>query len=122
MGAWREYDGDARVNPTGTLLDGSTVNGPADLRKALMGYSELFVETMTEKLFTYALGRELAYFDMPTIRSIIHEAEENDYRFSDLVRGIVTSEQFTKRVKGGTDSMAVLAPENNSQVKNLPEA
>ncbi len=122
VGAWREYDGDARVNPTGTLLDGSTVNGPADLRKALMGYSELFVETMTEKLFTYALGRELAYFDMPTIRSIIHEAEENDYRFSDLVRGIVTSEQFTKRVKGGTDSMAVSAPENNSQVQNLPEA
>ncbi len=122
VGAWREYDGDARVNPTGTLLDGSTVNGPADLRKALMGYRELFVETMTEKLFTYALGRELAYFDMPTIRSIIHEAEENDYRFSDLVRGIVTSEQFTKRVKGGTDSMAVSAPENNSQVQNLPEA
>ena len=122
VGAWREYDGDARVNPTGTLLDGSTVNGPADLRKALMGYSELFVETITEKLFTYALGRELAYFDMPTIRSIMHEAEENDYRFSDLVRGIVTSEQFTKRVKGEADSMAVTAPEDNSQVQNLPEA
>jgi len=122
VGAWREFDGDTRVDPSGTLLDGSEVNGPADLRNALMGYKELFVETMAEKLMTYALGRELEYFDMPTVRSIIHNAAENNYRFSDLVRGIVTSEQFTKRVKGGSEAFAVSDPIKETVIDDAPEA
>ncbi len=119
VGQWREYDGDSRVDPSGILLDGSRLNGPADLRKALVGYSELFVETMTEKLMTYALGRELEYFDMPTVRSIIRQAEEHDFRFSSLVKGIINSDQFNKRVKSGSEEMA---GRNNSQTNNAPEA
>ncbi|MDG1851418.1 MAG: DUF1592 domain-containing protein [Gammaproteobacteria bacterium] len=99
IGAWREYDGDSKVNPSGTLLDGTELNGPSDLRNALMSYSELFVETLTEKLMTYALGRELEYFDMPTMRSIVREAENEDYRFASIIKGIVTSDQFLYRVK-----------------------
>jgi hypothetical protein len=106
VGQWREFDGDSRVNPSGTLLDGTEMNGPADLRRALIGYSDLFVETMTEKLMMYALGRELEYFDMPTVRSIMGNAEMGSYRFSALVKGIVTSEQFTKRVKSDPNSLA----------------
>lgn len=108
VGQWREYDGESRVDPSGTLLDGSTLNGPADLRDAMVRYSDLFVETVTEKLMTYALGRELEYFDMPTVRSIMRNAETEDYRFSDLVRGIVFSDQFRKRVKTGNEEMAGL--------------
>ena len=99
VGAWREYDGDSKVNPSGTLLDGTELNGPSDLRNSLMSYSELFVETLTEKLMTYALGRELEYFDMPTMRSIVREAEKEDYRFASIIKGIVTSDQFLYRVK-----------------------
>jgi hypothetical protein len=106
VGQWREFDGESRVNPNGVLLDGTEMNGPADLRRALMEYSELFVETMTEKLMMYALGRELEYFDMPTVRSIIGNAEMGNYKFSALVKGIVTSEQFMKRVKSDTNSLA----------------
>jgi hypothetical protein len=106
VGQWREFDGESRVNPHGVLLDGTEMNGPADLRRALMEYSELFVETMTEKLMMYALGRELEYFDMPTVRSIIGNAEMGNYKFSALVKGIVTSEQFMKRVKSDTNSLA----------------
>jgi hypothetical protein len=116
------------VDPSGTLLDGSTLNGPADLRKALVGYSELFVETVTEKLMTYALGRELEYFDMPTVRSIMRAAEANDYRFSALVRGIINSDQFTKRVKSGGENVAAttateaVANQRQSAALNTPEA
>ncbi len=99
VGAWREYDGDSKVNPSGTLLDGTELNGPSDLRNSLLSYSELFIETLTEKLMTYALGRELEYFDMPVVRSIVREAEAEDYRFAAIVRGIVTSEQFLNRIK-----------------------
>lgn len=99
VGAWREYDGESKVNPSGTLLDGTDLNGPSDLRNSLMNYSELFIETLTEKLMTYALGRELEYFDMPAVRSIVREAENEDYRFASIVKGIVTSDQFLYRVK-----------------------
>ena len=58
-----------------------------------------FVQTLTEKLMTYALGRALTHTNMPTVRRIVREAAENDYRFSDLVWGIVNSTQF--RMKGG---------------------
>jgi len=109
VGQWREYDGDSKVDPTGTLLDGSAVRGPADLRKALVGYSELFVETMTEKMLTYALGRELEYYDMPTVRAIIRDAEQTDYRFSSLVSGIINSDQFTKRIKSTSENEDDLA-------------
>ena len=121
VGEWREYDGDSKVDPSGTLLDGSTLSSPADLRKALMRYSDLFVETVAEKLMTYALGRELEYFDMPTVRSIMHNAESEDYRFSALVRGIINSDQFTKRVKSGADTENV-ASRHADSVQTKPEA
>jgi len=124
VGQWREFDGDSRVDPSGTLLDGSTIRGPADLRKALVGYSELFVETFTEKLMTYALGRELEYHDMPTVRAIMRSAEASDYRFSTLVRGIINSDQFKKRVKSGphNDAEETVAAKPGQASLNTPEA
>jgi len=124
VGQWREFDGDSRVDPSGTLLDGSTIRGPADLRKALVGYSELFVETFTEKLMTYALGRELEYHDMPTVRAIMRSAEASDYRFSTLVRGIINSDQFKKRVKSGphNDVEETVAAKPGQASLNTPEA
>jgi len=119
VGQWREFDGQSPVDPTGMLLDGTIMKGPADLRKALVRYSDLFIETVTEKLMTYALGRELEYFDMPTVRSIIRNAEASEYRFSDLVRGIIFSDQFTRRIKGGSEAMADL---QTSSKRAQPEA
>jgi len=120
VGEWREYDGDSKVDPSGVLLDGSMLDGPSDLREALVRYSDLFVETVTEKLMTYALGRELEYFDMPTVRGIMRNAESNDYRFSALVRGIINSEQFTMRVKSG-DEMEEVASHGDAAL-TTPEA
>jgi hypothetical protein len=99
IGAWRERDGDSAVDATGVLVDGTAVGSPADLRTALMTRSELFVTTLTEKLLTYALGRAVEYHDMPTVRSVMHAAEPDGYRFAALVQNIVQSPQFTQRVK-----------------------
>jgi hypothetical protein len=73
------------------------VNGPDDLRNALLKHPEQFVQTFTERLLTYALGRTLDYRDMPAVRKIVHEAKRDDWRFDSIVWQIVTSEPFQIR-------------------------
>jgi hypothetical protein len=101
VGRWRVIDREARqpIDASGVLVDGTVVTGPIELREALLERPDQLVQTLTEKLMTYGLGRALTHTDMPTVRRIVREAAENDYRFSDLVWGIVNSTQF--RMKGG---------------------
>ncbi len=101
IGAWRSKDKFARtvIDSAGKLVDGTAVNGPADVRKALMKHPDQFVQTMTEKLLTYALGRHLEYYDMPGVRKIVHNAARDNYRFSSIVMGIVKSLPFQMGVK-----------------------
>jgi mono/diheme cytochrome c family protein len=99
IGAWRAKDVDARsaIDSSGKLVDGTTVSGPADLRKALLKRPEQFAQTVTEKLMTYALGRTVEYYDMPTVRKIVRDAAKDDYRFSAIVLGIAKSAPFQMR-------------------------
>ena len=86
------------IDASGELLDGTKVDGVVTLRQALLRQPEIFVGTVTEKLMTYALGRGLAYYDMPTVRA--HRPRRRraqDYRFSSIVLGIVNSTPFQKR-------------------------
>jgi len=83
------------------MVDGTELNGVADLRGALLTYGDRFVQTTTEKLMTYALGRGLEYYDMPAVRTIARDAAEDDYRFSGIIMGIVESDAFQwKAVEG----------------------
>jgi hypothetical protein len=99
IGEWRTKDQDAGtpIDASGKLVDGTAINGPVDLRKALMKHPEQFVETVTEKMMTYALGRSVEYYDMPTIRKIVRDAARDNYRFSSIVMGIVKSAPFEMR-------------------------
>ena len=54
---------------------------------------------MTEKLLTYGLGRRLEYYDMPTIRAILHDAAKNDYKFSSILMGVIKSPPFQMKIK-----------------------
>jgi len=101
IGKWRETDGGLAVNATGRLADGTVLDGPATLRKALLDRREAVAATATEKLLTYALGRRVEYFDMPAVRAVVRDAARTDYRFSSLVAGIVKSVPFQmKRFEG----------------------
>ena len=110
VGAWRNRDGDtvrAMGNPidaSGQLLDGTKVDGVVTLRKALMRQPELFVGTLTEKLMIFALGRGLAYYDMPAVRAIVRDSASQNYRFSSLILGIVKSTPFQKRIVAVDDA------------------
>ena len=99
VGGWREFDGPSRIDSKGQLADGTPVSGPADLRQAVLSRSDAFMTTATEKLMTYALGRPVHDYDMPTVRAIVRRAGANNNRFSSLVMGIIESDSFQKRVK-----------------------
>ena len=116
-GAWRERDRFAgtAIDSSGELPDGTKLDGPDDLREALVRRPEQFVQTFTERLMTYALGRTIEYYDMPAVRRVVRDAAEDDYRFSALVRGIVESEQFRMRRVPG-------APVTEVRAQNAPGA
>ena len=99
IGQWRDKD-----RETGTPIEasdtihGEKINGPVDLRNVLLRKPDQFVQTLTIKLMTYALGRGIEAHDMPTVRAIVHEAAKHDYRFSSIVTGIVNSDPFMKQM------------------------
>ncbi|MGH9255318.1 MAG: DUF1592 domain-containing protein [Vicinamibacterales bacterium] len=98
IGRWRtRTEAGTAVDASGGLPGGSTFQGMAGLRAAVLARPELFVSTVTEKLLTYALGRGLEYYDAPAVRAITRDARGNDYRFSSLVLGVVKSDPFQMR-------------------------
>ncbi len=96
-GKWRTTEGRTPIDASGELPDGTKFQGPAELRKILLSKREQFVDTVTEKLLTYALGRGIEYYDMPAIRKIVRDAAPNDYRWSSIVLGITESTPFQMR-------------------------
>lgn len=97
VGRWRTTDGDAPVDASGVMPDGTKFANAAELRRAMLRRPELFVSTLTEKLLTYALGRGVEPFDAPAVRQIVRGAGQKEYRFSSLILEIVKSTPFTMR-------------------------
>jgi hypothetical protein len=99
IGKWRSATEDGElVDASGTLPDGTALDGPSGLRRVLEAHREEFVTTVTSKLLTYAVGRGVEYYDAPAIRTILRQAAP-DYRWSSIVLGIVTSPPFQMRVR-----------------------
>lgn len=96
VGKWRDLDRFARtkIDASGVLPNGKPVNGPDDLRTALMANPDMFVLAFTEKLLTYAQGRTVELEETPTVRNIARAAAKDDYRFSSLVMNIVNTPSF----------------------------
>jgi hypothetical protein len=97
VGHWRANDEGGKIDPSGTLFNGASLDGVVGLRQALVAQQDIFVGVVTEKMLTYALGRGLEYYDMPTVRKVVQDARKNDVRFSSLVMGIVKSTPFQMR-------------------------
>ena len=93
-GRWRIKDNEVPVDASGVLYDGMKIEGPAGLRSALLKHQDVFLLTFTENLMTYALGRRVEFYDMPTVRAIVRAAGKRDHRMSAFVLGIVNSAAF----------------------------
>ena len=97
VGRWRTLDAGSPIDPSGTLFDGTELNGVEGLQKAIVSHSDLFVQTLSEKLLTFAIGRGVEYYDASAIRKIVRDAGADDYRFSSIVMGVVNSTPFRMR-------------------------
>jgi hypothetical protein len=99
LGRWRDSTGigTGPIDSSGVLPDGTTFDGPAGLREVLVGKRDLFVETFTERLLTYALGRGVEQYDRPVVRKIARAAAADDQRWSAIILGIVNSAPFQMR-------------------------
>jgi Protein of unknown function (DUF1592)/Protein of unknown function (DUF1588)/Protein of unknown function (DUF1587)/Protein of unknown function (DUF1585)/Protein of unknown function (DUF1595) len=109
-GVWRIKDNEVAVDSVGDLYDGTKMNGPAGLREGMAKHSDIFLETFTENLMTYALGRRVEYTDMPAVRAILRDAGKNHDRFSSYVLGVVNSAAF-RMAKPDTHLLATDAGE-----------
>jgi mono/diheme cytochrome c family protein len=96
-GAWRMRDNGVDIDPKGKLPDGTALDGPAGVRKALMARREEFIETFVEKLLTYAIGRGLEPSDRPAVRAIAREVAKDNNRMMTVVTAIVKSAPFQMR-------------------------
>ena len=106
IGQWRMKEVGGTVDPVGQLADGTAVDGPVALRKALLKRPEMFARTFAQKLMTYGLGRGLDNRDRPLVRAVVRDAAAQNYRFSSVVLGIVKSAPF--RMKEAQAAGAVL--------------
>jgi hypothetical protein len=97
VGRWRTGPASAPIDVSGGLPDGSKFNGVSGLQQALLKRPEIFVTTFTEKLLTYALGRGVEPYDAPAVRKIVRDAGAQDFRFSSVIQGIVSSTPFQMR-------------------------
>jgi hypothetical protein len=118
VGAWRTRDMGQPLDVSGQLTDGTRVDGVVMLRQALLKRPEVLVSTLTEKLMTYGIGRGIGYYDMPAVRGIVRTSATDNYRFSSLILGIVTSKPFEMRMKASQTSqgLADSAEENGRHV------
>jgi hypothetical protein len=106
IGEWRVKEPGGPIDPNGQLADGSRVDGPVALRKAVLKRPELFVRTVTQKLMTYGLGRGMEPSDMPVIRAVASGGASQNYRFSSIVLGIVKSVPFQMKTAQNTGLVA----------------
>jgi hypothetical protein len=98
VGQWREAEADGTpVDPAAALPGAGEFRGIDGLENALLSRPELVAQTVTENLFTFALGRGVEYYDAPAVRKILRDSEKDGYRLSNLILGIVQSVPFQMR-------------------------
>ena len=115
VGQFHTVDAQSRqpIDTAAVMPDGTKLNGPEDLHKALAARGDQLAQVITEKLLAYAVGRKIDYRDMPAVRNIVRSAAARNYRFEDIVLGVVNSDAFRRR------EPAAALPAKTAQAVNL---
>jgi hypothetical protein len=112
-GKWRVKDGGLPVDAAGTLYDGTSIDGPAGLRAAVLRRKDAFLLSFTQSLMTYAIGRRVEPADMPMVRRIIRDAAAQDYRLSAFIQGIIDSPAFQRARMPAIEPTTTMAADRN---------
>ena len=100
IGRWRTTDpqaANARIDSSSVLPNGAAINGVSELRAQLASRPSVFAQTFTETLMMYAINRELEYFDMPQVRSVVRGAAKDNYTLPSIILGILNTDAFRKQ-------------------------
>jgi hypothetical protein len=100
VGRWRDRDGEQPIDASGMFPEGTKFDGMTGLKRVLLNQPEQLVGTVAERLLMYAIGRNLQYYDAPTVRAVMREAKPANYTLGSLVLGIVKSRPFQMREAG----------------------
>ncbi len=104
-GRWRMRDNGMPIDARSELWDGTPVQSPADLRRALLTRRESLLRTFTQNLMAYGLGRRIEYFDQPTVRAIVRTGEATGHRMSSYLLGVIHSPAFSmQRLEAASDA------------------
>ena len=109
IGKWRIRENGMPLDTRGEMWDGTEVSTPQDLRAALLALPDSLARTFAENLMSYALGRRIEHYDMPTVRAITAAARANDYRMSSFILGVIDSPAFRMQ-RAETDDVTTEAP------------
>ncbi len=99
-GRWRIRENGMALDTRGELYDGTPITSPGSLNDALMERPTVLVRNFTQNLMAYALGRRVEHYDQPTVRSIVRNARDDDWRLSSFVMGVVNSDAFQQQRAG----------------------
>jgi mono/diheme cytochrome c family protein len=120
VGAYRSVDPQSRlpIDSAATMPDGTPLVGPADLHKALAARGDQFAQIITEKLMTYAVGRQIDFNDMPTVRQIVRDAKAQNYTFESILMGVVNSDAFRRRAPAPSLPRATTAQVSSANISS----
>ncbi len=99
-GQWRIRENGVPLDTRGDFYDGTSITNPVELQQALLRRPIPLIRTFTQNLMAYGLGRRIEYFDQPTVRQIVRDAEEQGYRMSAFILGVVRSDAFQMQMAG----------------------
>lgn len=123
LGRWRTEEAGKPIDAKGQLPDGTTFDGPEQLKAVLLEKKDVFLRNLTNKLLGYALGRGLTIEDSCTVDGIVAEVKRNDYSAYSLINAIVLSTPFRYQAgtaPRGTDPKQMLTANNTEEKHRTP--
>jgi len=97
MGQWRTQEYGQTIETGGTLITGEPFKDIRGLKQILVSrHSTEFYRCLTEKLFTYALGRGLEDYDTESVDRVVKRMQQDNGKFSTLLTGVIESVPFQK--------------------------
>ncbi|MDC0160060.1 DUF1592 domain-containing protein [Gemmatimonadales bacterium] len=101
-GQWRLRENGMGLDTRGEFYDGTPITTPKEVAEALLRRPVPLMRNLTENMMAYAMARRVEFYDMPTIRQIVADAENGgQYSMQSLIVGVVTSDAF--RMKRATE-------------------
>ncbi|WDE97762.1 DUF1592 domain-containing protein [Lentisphaera profundi] len=97
IGNYRKKNGKNTIDSNGVLPSGEAFSNPHELRKILVKRKASFARTFSERMLSFALGRQLQYFDEPVIMKLTETLLENDMKPQPMLLEIIKSYPFTHK-------------------------